>query len=213
MQELTGTAKSFPRVKYPNVVLVNAGLSNVDASNVAFAGFGEVASLFVPTNGSRFAEWHATTKLVNVTQLRTLHQQYVDDWPTPRRLLYTAIDTEGHEPLVILGMHLDVEANRQRFSAFQFELGGTWAAGDPRHPVGSMTAPQTFGYLMARGYELYIIGAGQLLAMNPADVAKVSVADEGFGKYMTGNALAIHPEYAHEALLELVDTLRVDFTS
>jgi hypothetical protein len=36
------------------------------------------------------------------------------------KLLYAVIDTEGHEPCVLMGMALQHAANRQRFSAFQY---------------------------------------------------------------------------------------------
>ena len=39
------------------------------------------------------------------------------------RVDYLVIDAEGHEPLIIQGMHLEQEQNRRKFSAFQIELG------------------------------------------------------------------------------------------
>lgn len=48
-------------------------------------------------------------------------------------MLYTIIDTEGHEPKVVQGMNLDQVESQKQFSLFQYELGGTWAQNDSRH--------------------------------------------------------------------------------
>lgn len=133
-------------------------------------------------------------------------------------LLYTVLDVEGHESCVIAGMSLQHERFRRIFAAFQYEIGGCWAARDPRHPPGSMSLYEVALFLHSRGYRLYLIGArggdatasdkgdATLLPLQPEFFQLASTQDEGFGPFVAGNVLAIHPDHADPALVALADS-------
>ena len=129
------------------------------------------------------------------------------------KALLLIIDTEGHEPLVIKGMHLENDVNRKRFSFLHYELGGTWAERDSRHPPGSMTQYQTALYLDALGYEIYMIGCNGFLPVEPAFfnnvenfTSSLEQRNEGFGFFVQGNALAMYRSYANPFLVRVVDS-------
>jgi hypothetical protein len=111
-------------------------------------------------------------------------------------------------------MNLDLVANRRRFPIFHYELGGTWAENDPRHRPGSSSLSQ-FGiaaYLEACGYKLYLIGCvgfmpvGSMLFHPVAHHGKGQPLDEGYGPFVQGNALAIHPEFANPRMLAKINS-------
>jgi FkbM family methyltransferase len=129
------------------------------------------------------------------------------------RALVVVIDTEGYEPIVIKGMHLEKDENRRLFSFIHFELGGTWAERDLRHPPGSMTQYETALYLESLGYEILIIGCGGFLPVEPEFFNHVEDfttlferRNEGRGYFVQGNALAIYRRFANELLLKTVDS-------
>lgn len=121
------------------------------------------------------------------------------------KIIYAVIDTEGHEPCVLMGMGLQHKENRERFSAFQLELGGTWGATDPRHPEGSMTQSEVVSFLQGRGYETYMIGEPGLLPITATDLNNpIMQDDEDHGPFVQGNMIAIHPVHADQEVIKLV---------
>ena len=130
--------------------------------------------------------------------------EWVRDSLQIRRALYVAIDAEGHEAPIIEGMQLDQVDNRRRFSAFQFELGGTWAARDPRKAQPSWSQVETARFLDFCGYDLYLIGRDVYLRIHPDMLRLSAVLDEGFGPFVQGNILALHRSFGHPALQRLV---------
>ena len=108
--------------------------------------------------------------------------------------------------LIIEGMQLERVDNRRRFSAFQFELGGTWAEGDPRKAKPSWSQAQTARFLDYCEYDLYLIGRDVYLRVHPDMLELSAVLDEGFGPFVQGNMLAIHRAFGHPALKRLVSS-------
>ena len=119
-------------------------------------------------------------------------------------ILYVAIDAEGHEARIIEGMGLEDEPNRQRFAAFQFEVGGTWAERDPRRAVPSWSLEDTAKFLHHCEYELYMIGDNVHMRVYPQFFVEAAILDEGFGPFVRGNVLALHRRYVHPAIRDHV---------
>ena len=142
------------------------------------------------------------------------------------------IDTEGHEASVIAGMQLDDEANRKRFGAFQFEIGGTWF--DTRHPKGSWSIEETSLRLNNWGYSLYLFGhdykgndlvPGLFEDGNETTKRRFAHVKASFlwvtSDFMSrphtggwrhgGDALALHHEFANPALVAFVRQHTVAF--
>ena len=78
----------------------------------------------------------------------------------PQTIDVCTIDTEGHDPLVLEGMH-DMLRN-QRVTLLEFEYGGKgfWQAGKP----SSRTLESTVATLGEVGYRCYLEAAGSLHA-------------------------------------------------
>ena len=119
-------------------------------------------------------------------------------------ILYVAIDAEGHEARIIEGMGLEDERNRRRFAAFQFEVGGTWAERDPRRAAPSWSLEDTANFLHHFQYDLYLIGENVYMRVHPQFFVEGAIHDEGFGRFVRGNVLALHREFVHPAIRDHV---------
>jgi FkbM family methyltransferase len=197
---------SLPNTTFVNTVLIHAGMSD-EEREVSFLGEDEGSSIIEGEELNRLKDWKKSSYKVKVLPLTKLAHQYVFD--KGLSLFYTSIDTEGHEPLVIKGMHLENECNRMIFSAFQYEIGGTWAERDDRHPKGSFSEFEMATYLHDFGYELYMIGTN-LLRVEP-NFFQHPTDDEGYGPFVPGNVLVVHRLYADVKLLELIDSVAMTF--
>lgn len=202
-------AASFPAARYPHTTLINTGFSDKEGTatysgvnNEEFEGF----SLFdarKDTERRRFSDWSSAVSEVAVLPLTTVWERHIRT--TGAKLVYTVVDTEGHEPLVVKGMQLGERENRAHFSAFQIELGGTWASGDPRHPRGSASQQEVAELLENLGYLLFLVGDPQILPLTSGMLSHPALLlNEGFGDFVQGNLLAIHPDFAHEVVSQLV---------
>jgi hypothetical protein len=119
---------------------------------------------------------------------------------------YVLVDVEGYEPKVIRGMALENEKNQRRFSAFQYELGGTWAKRDPRHGATTEWSQKIMAqYLTDLGYHLFLIGSNNWLKVSPAFFDEGGhMEDEGFGKFIQGNLLCLHKTFSAKKVKEMV---------
>ena len=198
------------RSSFPNVQMLHMGMSDAEGE-ASFAGGdegSEISSIMDPRDAERkrFADWEIAPYKVKVLPLPFIYKRHV----SPSTLFYVVIDVEGHEPLVIRGMNLSDVAEQRRFPAFQFEVGGTWAIRDPRHPRGSWSLPEVAEHLTNHRYELFLIGERDLLRVDPGFFSPGVGADidEGFGPILSpGNVLALRREFAHPAVVTLVDSL------
>lgn len=178
---------------YPNVHIHNLGWSD-QAGTARIGGEGGTAGLYDP-NGQR--GWKMQHETVTTTTLSNFTSE-----KSIEKVLYLVIDTEGHEPKVIRGMELEHAHNRERFSLFQFELGGTWAEQDARHGGDAWTQYTTAAYLHNLGYDLFLIGFSEWLHVQPTFFMtedNPSVLDEGFGPFVQGNLLAMY-KTVHQGL-------------
>ncbi len=208
-------AKARERVNGSRVFLEHLGMSDAEGE-LYYAGEGEIASFFTPSDGKRFSDWNSSAKAVPVTTLRVFFEKraeaYAKQGLEMPKLIYSVIDTEGHEPMVMMGMGLQHEKNRKRFSAFQLEFGGTWAVDDPRHPLGSLSQIETVAFLRNRGYKTYLIGEKGLLEIVPTDLESEKVQrNEGTGAYVHGNLLVVHPAFADPLVLHVVKEREIVF--
>ncbi len=197
------------RAAFPRVQMLHMGMNDVEGeANFAGGDQGSEHSSIMDPHGSRtrFSDWPVAPYKVKVLPLTLIYSRHV----APAALAYVAVDVEGHEPLVIRGMGLNDIGAQRIFSAFQFEIGGTWAPGDPRHPLNSWLLPEAATHLVECGYELYVIGESDLLRV-PAEFfepGKGADENEGFGPTPSpGNVLALRREFAHPAVVKLVDLL------
>ena len=117
--------------------------------------------------------------------------------------LVIASRSDDASVVVQQGMGLQHEESRKLFSVFQFELGGHWAISDPRHAKGTMSQNEVLGFLINRGYDVYLTGE-KLLRIGPEFFNTATNVDDGDGPFVQGNALAVHPEYADPLVLGLV---------
>ena len=178
---------------YPNVNIHNLGWSD-KAGTAQISGEGGTAGLYDP-RGQR--GWKMQHETVTTTTLSDFTSEN-----SIKTVLYLVIDTEGHEPKVIRGMGLEKAHNRERFSLFQFELGGTWAEHDARHGGDAWTQYTTALYLHDLGYDLFLIGPSTWLHVHPTFFLtehNPSVLDEGFGPFVQGNLLAMY-KTVHQGL-------------
>ena len=186
--------------EYSNAVVHNFGWGEETLSGIAIGGFGALGGFYDP-QGQRGFELSGETS--NTVRL--------DEWASAnieeRDPLFVIIDTEGYEPKIIRGMGLELIENRRRFSCFQYELGGTWAARDNRHMGDNWGQFETAVYLERLGYKLFMVGATNWLSItsefflvedNPL------ILDEGFGPFIQRNALAIHPDFASSSLVSFI---------
>ena len=187
-----------------NVWVHRIGMSNT-TKYMSVSGTGEVAGLYSQEEMSKF--WKNITrrpflstekKEVFVTSLSKWSQEH-----NVSRVSYVSIDSEGHEVKVILGMQLEKEENRRKFPMFQFELGGTWAPGDPRRAPNEWDETQVFYYLTALNYSLLIIGKDDYVLIDSLLFPQVW-KEYHKQQNLQGNLLAINTEYAEKALVDLV---------
>lgn len=198
------------RAAFPRVQMLHLGMSDAEGE-ASFAGGdeGSEMSSIMDTHDAertRFRDWPVAPYKVKVLPLPLIYSRHV----APAAVFYAVIDVEGHEPLVIRGMGLTDKSAQRRFPAFQFEVGGTWAVSDPRHPRGSWLLPEASLHLSECGYELFVIGERDLLRVEHGFFAPGFGADEneGYGPTMSaGNVLALRREFAHPALVGLVDSM------
>ena len=165
------------------VKILNVGIGDFPTS-MLFRGEGEGAFL-EESKIVRFAGSPLSSIHIPVIPLATLKDNFI----------YTVIDTEGYEPFVIAGMGLQHKQNRKKFPLFQFEIGGTWAVNDDRHPEGSMGLDEVFSYLHARGYLIFLMGNRGLYQMDEYFYKTAPKLNEGYGEFLAGNVLAVYPEY------------------
>lgn len=184
-----------------NVRLYNVGWGEESLSGLGIGGSGGGGGLFVP-KGGRFASW----RMQNVTASTVVMR----DWCEVHNITvttYVVIDVEGFEPKVLRGMHLGQDANQKRFPHIQFELGGTWATRDPRH--GGKHEWSQFDaamHLDRFGYQLFLIGVDGWMPVTPDFFKEGShmLEEEGNGKFVQGNLLCVHSQYASNSILETV---------
>ena len=187
----------FERVKnllkdYEGVMILNCGIGDVQDSFLV-RGNGEGAFLQQPDGEvKRFANSQLSSKKIDVLPLAMIEKE--------TSFLYVVIDTEGYEPFVLMGMGLQHESNRKRFPMFQFEIGGTWAVADDRHAKGSMSIEEIFAWLLKRGYLLYLMGEYGLYQIDENFYHNAPKGNEGYGEYISGNVLAVFPEYIDQPI-------------
>ena len=185
---------------FENVHMINMGWSEHAQQNISIGGTGETAGLYDP-KGQR--GWKVQTE-------KTVDTIPVSDFALQKnitRVLYIVIDTEGHEPKVIRGMNLNVTENQKRFSLFQFELGGTWAAADNRHGNDPWTQKTTIQALEEWGYSTFMVGLNDWLAVDKdffEEEGNPAMENGGFGKFIQGNVLAVHRNFIPHGLKELI---------
>ena len=184
---------------YPGATVHGVGWGEETAREIKIGGSGGTAGLYDP-QGQR--GWTLLGETASTVRL--------DDWARSNAVdsaLFVLVDTEGYEPKIIRGMGLGLEQNRRRFPCFQYELGGTWAARDRRHNGDSWGQEDTARHLQGLGYDLYLVGEDGWLPIDP-DFFRTEnnphIQDEGFGPFIQGNALALHPLFAHGAVIECI---------
>ena len=184
---------------YPGAVVHGVGWGEEAAEGIEIGGSGGGAGFYDP-QGQR--GWKLSGETAGTVRL--------DDWARGNvrdGALFVLIDTEGYEPKIIRGMGLELEENRRRFPCFQYELGGTWAARDNRHQGDQWGQEDAARHLESCGYELYLVGKDNWLPVTSEffrTKANPHIQDEGFGPFVQGNALALHPLFAPETLCEYV---------
>jgi len=148
--------------RYKNVELHNFGFGEVEESGLHISGpVGlEVGGIF-SVEGSHWKEWGEQADTASVKPLSLWC-----DLVGIERVSYLVIDVEGYEPKVLRGMELHRDRNRKRFSIFQYELGGTWAQGDPRHG-NDWSQKESAIYLRDLGYDLFLIGENSWMYIEP----------------------------------------------
>lgn len=120
------------------------------------------------------------------------------------RVEYTTIDVEGHEVNAIKGMELQQESNRNRFPAFQFEVGGTWASDDPRRIDGATPVKDMAVYLTRLGYSIFMIGRKSII-IDDIDTF-FNKSDKALnGRPVDTNMLAVHKKYAHPVIISFLE--------
>ena len=185
-------------MSYASVELHNIGWGEHEQSNLVISGTGEIAGIY-ETEGTGRAEFRKQTTQATVTSMA----KWCDDRGI-EKTNYVLIDVEGYEPKVIRGMDLSSEKNQKRFSLFQFELGGTWAAADPRH--GNDWSQRAMAqYLVDRGYDLFLIGSVNWMKIHPSFFEEgPHMMDEGYGRFIQGNVLCLHRRFATRPVTETV---------
>lgn len=209
-EQFAKASESFQH--YPHAHLFNMGMGDVPGKETFLGSESSMTGFYHPSPGERFYnEGNSQSIPIKITPLSSFLDQQSENHSS-FNLIYTSIDTEGYEAMVIHGMGLQQLKNRKRFAVFQFELGGTWATHDPRHPKGSMSQEEVTRYLENRGYHLYLIGRHNLLQVN-ADFFKENthMEDEGYGKYIQGNLLAVYHIFAQHDILNFIEHDAISF--
>lgn len=208
-EQMVQKASSMHKQHHPNSFKKShfhrLGMSNITGvMNVA--GFDEIAGLY--SQERMDAQWKKTVgRQWPKTQSKPVEVTTLSKWTTANsvsRVEYCAIDVEGHEVKVILGMEL--EMNQQKFPAFQFEIGSIWDGTDARRASNEWTIQQMFSYLTNLGYTVFIIGRGPTLQIDD-----FSFFDRAFSmtrkdrkaphNFLWSNLLAVHEGTAHPALI------------
>ena len=192
---------------YKNVQVLNLGFGEVEESGLTIGGpVGlEVAGIF-STQGSHWEYWGDQSETATVKPLsRWCDQNGIE------KTAYVLIDVEGFEPKVLRGMELHRNSNQRRFSVFQYEMGGTWAERDPRH--GNDWSPREAAqFLNDVGYDLFMIGKYNWMFVVP-EFFQESISwwgswppdsNEGMGRTINGNILALHRKYSPDAVRDIV---------
>lgn len=184
----------------PNVKIHNIGWGERLQSGLPISGKDGHAGIFT-TIGTGRKSMKRQTNLANVTS--------VADWCIERGIdlsSYVAIDVEGFEPKVLRGMRLDETQNQARFPHFQFELGGTWARKDPRHGHElEWSQYDAASYLEKNGFKLFLIGQDEWMQVDPYFFKMSDHAlDEGYGRFIQGNLLALHSTFSFPDVLHRV---------
>ena len=183
---------------FENAIVHSAGWGEETKKNIPIGGSGGLAGFYNP-KGQR--GWILSGETGETVRL--------DEWTKENHLdqvLFVIIDTEGYEPKVIRGMGLERMENRKRFPCFQYELGGTWAREDNRHLRDKWGQLETAQYLERIGYKLFLVGADDWLPISSDFFREFNpiTEDEGFGPFIQGNALALHPEFTYPPLRDFI---------
>ena len=223
-RQLAHFAREQLRQCCPSATVHHLGWSNRNSERVRVAALGGYGGLYSaeklaasvrPDGRPHMLSRHASAALQQETEWEQeggggsfTDTVALGDWVEAElglgSILYVAIDAEGHEARIIEGMGLEDEPNRQRFAAFQFEVGGTWAERDPRRAVPSWSLEDTAKFLHHCEYELYLIGDNVHMRVFPQFFVEAAILDEGFGPFVRGNVLALHRQYVHPAIREHV---------
>lgn len=186
--------------KYPNIIIHNIGWGEVEENNLRIGGKNGTAGIYDP-KGQR--GWKLQNEYTSTVRL--------DKWTTDNNIsniTYILIDTEGYEPKIIRGMGLEKIENRKKFPFFQYELGGTWAEKDNRHNNDKWSQFETAKNLEKYGYKLFMIGEENWLEVtsNFFKISNENIAlkDEGYGKFIQGNLLVLHPEFTPEYIKSII---------
>jgi FkbM family methyltransferase len=183
---------------YPSVALHNIGWGEREQSNLIISGSKGTAGIY-ETVGTGRASFEKQAAQATVTSMA----KWCDDNGV-EKTNYVLIDVEGYEPKVIRGMDLSKEKNQERFSLFQFELGGTWARNDPRH-ANDWSQRDMVQYLSDFGYDFFLIGDVNWMKIQPSFFDEGNhMLDEGYGKFIQGNLLCLHPKFAAKNVKETV---------
>ena len=183
-----------------NVKLYNVGWGEHSESGLTIGGSEGHAGLFNPTG--RFASWGTQKDKASIVAMSQWCDQH-----NITRTAYVVIDVEGFEPKVLRGMLLEEIANQKRFPHFQFELGGTWAARDPRHGgPQEWSQYEAAAYVDRCGYLLFLIGADGWLHVSPQffENGPHMLEEQGNGKFVQGNLLCLHSKYAENHIMNTV---------
>jgi FkbM family methyltransferase len=199
IQEKEGREAARVTQHYKNAVVHSQGWGEKKEKNIPIGGSGGLAGFYDP---KRQRGWTLSGEIGETVRL--------DTWTKENHLeqvLFVLIDTEGYEPKVIRGMGLELMENRKRFPCFQYELGGTWAREDNRHLRDKWGQFETAQYLESVGYKLFLVGADDWLPINSEffQVEDNPIAqDEGYGPFIQGNVLALHPDFAFPPLRDFI---------
>ena len=192
-----------------NVAILHAGISDHEGESSVTTNFDdptyEGAGLF--KTGKNDTRWrHLNTSSYTVPIQRLAH--FYGEIQARKPILYLIIDCEGHEPNVISGMGLEKPAMRKAFPLFQYELGGTWV--DSRHDTSMRGQYATALHLELLGYRVYLIGNHGFMRVSPKFFRDGAILDEGYGHFVQGNALVVHPKFVAPSLLRAVDANTID---
>jgi len=195
--------------KYPNINIHNFGWGEIEEDNIRIGGRKGTAGFYDP-KGQR--GWKVKNEYSSTVRL--------DKWATDNNIsniIYVLIDTEGYEPKIIRGMGLEKIENQNKFPIFQYEfpifqyeLGGTWAERDNRHNNDKWSQFETAKHLTKYGYKLFMIGEENWLEVTN-DFFKISdeniaLQDEGYGKFIQGNLLAVHSEFTPDNIKSIINS-------
>jgi FkbM family methyltransferase len=189
-----------------NVRLYNMGWGEKFIDELKIGGSGGTAGLF-NTVGTGFHDWGMQKGTASVVSLSEWSEQ-----ANISETLYVVIDTEGYEPKVLRGMHLQEEVNQRRFPHLQYELGGTWASRDPRHGgTSEWSQYAAAAHMSLCGYMLFLIGRDKWMHVDPEFFQEGPHMKEenGKGLFVQGNLLCLHSKYSNPTVVHGVLSLLV----